>query len=63
MARNILALWTSDRGKVAEQARANALQFSWDRSMAALFGQIYPAAFARCSEAPIAMPAAASIAA
>jgi alpha-1,6-mannosyltransferase len=47
MVRNILAVWNSDRTKMAEEARAHALQFSWERSMEALFGQIYPAAVAR----------------
>ena len=30
-----------------EAARAHALQFSWDSSMEALFGRVYPAAFRR----------------
>ena len=47
MARNILAVWNGDRGAMAGQARAEALQFSWDRSMEALFGEVYPEAFAR----------------
>jgi alpha-1,6-mannosyltransferase len=46
MARNILAVWHSDRVSMADLARANALQFSWDSSMEALFGTLYPAAFA-----------------
>jgi alpha-1,6-mannosyltransferase len=47
MARNILEIWTADRQAMSERARAHALQFSWDRSMEALFGRVYPAAFAR----------------
>jgi alpha-1,6-mannosyltransferase len=47
MASNILELWDSDRTALAEEARAQALQFSWDRSMEALFGEVYPGAFAR----------------
>jgi alpha-1,6-mannosyltransferase len=47
MARNILDIWQSDRRAMSQQARAHALQFSWDRSMEALFGRVYPAAFAR----------------
>ena len=47
MARNILQVWNADRRAMSEQARAHALQFSWDRSMEALFGRVYPAAFAR----------------
>jgi alpha-1,6-mannosyltransferase len=62
MARNILSLWSSDRDVIAEQARAHALQFSWDRSMETLFGHIYPAAFAQWGQ-PIGMPAGASVAA
>jgi alpha-1,6-mannosyltransferase len=63
MARNILSLWASDRAAIAEQARAHALQFSWDRSMETLFGHIYPAAFAQRVGQSIGMPAGASIAA
>jgi alpha-1,6-mannosyltransferase len=47
MARNILEIWNADRRAVSEQARSLALQFSWDRSMEALFGRVYPKAFAR----------------
>ncbi|HEX6740564.1 MAG TPA: glycosyltransferase [Sphingomicrobium sp.] len=56
MARNVLDVWGLDRTAMAEQARAQALQFSWERSMEALFGRLYPAAFARRSErlAPVA---------
>jgi alpha-1,6-mannosyltransferase len=46
MAANILAVWSGDHAAMAEQARAHALQFSWERSMEALFGRVYPAAFA-----------------
>ncbi|MEA3058574.1 MAG: alpha,6-mannosyltransferase [Sphingomonadales bacterium] len=53
MARNILAVLGSDRGEMAERARAHALQFSWESSMAALFGRIYPAAFARRGRRPV----------
>lgn len=44
MARNILAVWNGDRTAMADAARACALQFSWDSSMEALFGRLYPAA-------------------
>jgi alpha-1,6-mannosyltransferase len=47
MAHNILEIWAADREAMSERARAHALQFSWDRSMEALFGRVYPAAFAR----------------
>jgi alpha-1,6-mannosyltransferase len=50
MARNILELWDRDRAMMAEEARAQALQFSWDRSMETLFGEVHPAAFARRAE-------------
>ncbi|HWU92523.1 MAG TPA: glycosyltransferase [Sphingomicrobium sp.] len=46
MAANILAVWADDHAAMAEQARAHALQFSWEHSMEALFGRVYPAAFA-----------------
>jgi len=47
MAANILAIWNSDRHAMSDQAREHALQFSWHHSMEALFGRVYPAAFAR----------------
>jgi len=47
MAANILDLLHSDRSSMAEAARDHALQFSWDRSMEALFSRVYPAATAR----------------
>lgn len=50
MARNILDLWSADRSALAVEARANALQFSWERSMEALFGRVHPVAFARRGE-------------
>jgi alpha-1,6-mannosyltransferase len=47
MAGNILAVWNANRTAMGEQARAHALEFSWDSSMEALFGRVYPAAFAK----------------
>ena len=47
MSRNILEVWGADRQAMSEQARAHALQFSWERSMEALFGRVYPEAIAR----------------
>jgi alpha-1,6-mannosyltransferase len=47
MAANILAIWRGDRGAVAEYAVAEARRYSWDHSMEALFGRVYPAALAR----------------
>jgi alpha-1,6-mannosyltransferase len=49
MAHNILDVWQADREAIAEAARAQALQFSWQRSMDALFGQTYPRALTRRS--------------
>lgn len=47
MAANILSVWGDDHDSMREAARAHALQFSWDSSMEALFGHVYPAAFER----------------
>lgn len=63
MAANILDVWNADRHRMAEQARARALQFSWQSSMEALFGRLYPAAFAWRAEQLHAAPAAAALAA
>jgi alpha-1,6-mannosyltransferase len=63
MAANILSVWNSDRTAMAGQARAHALQFSWDSSMEALFGRVYPEAFARRAGELVATPAAAVLAA
>jgi alpha-1,6-mannosyltransferase len=63
MARNILDVWGSDYAKMAVEARAHALQFSWARSMESLFGHIYPAAFAQGAGQSVRTPAAASFAA
>lgn len=63
MAANILAVLACDRGAMADQARARALQFSWDSSMEALFTRLYPDAFARRAERLSVAPAAAALAA
>jgi alpha-1,6-mannosyltransferase len=63
MAENIVSVWRGDRSSMAVEARANALQFSWDRSMETLFGSVYPSAFARRAGRPLATPAAAPVAA
>ena len=63
MASNILSVWNGDRHIMADQARGCALQFSWDSSMEALFGRLYPKAFARRAEQLRAAPAAAALAA
>ena len=49
MARNILAVLGGDMQLMSEQARAHALQFSWDQSMERLFGHVYRDALARAS--------------
>jgi alpha-1,6-mannosyltransferase len=47
MAKNILDVWKGDRAAMGRRACEHALQFSWERSMEQLFGEIYPAAFKR----------------
>ena len=49
MARNILAVWNGNRAAMREEAFQQARQFSWDRSMDALFGRVYPAALERAA--------------
>ena len=61
MASNILAVLGGDMRLMGEQARAHALQFSWDQSMERLFGHVYRdarlRAAARADRAPVvAMP-------
>jgi alpha-1,6-mannosyltransferase len=59
MASNILAVLKSDRARMSEIAQAEARQYSWDRSMEALFGSLYRRAFAaraeRLVQAPVAL--------
>src|SRR5579884_3926848 len=57
MARNIVDILHSDREALAAEARAEALKYSWDRSMELLFGQVYPSAFARRADALVSAPA------
>jgi alpha-1,6-mannosyltransferase len=45
MAANILSIWNSDRGRMSAIAQVEARQYSWDSSMAALFGRLYRQAF------------------
>jgi alpha-1,6-mannosyltransferase len=63
MAANILSVWKDERGAMSEQARAHALQFSWDSSMEALFGRVYPEAFGRRAGERVTAPAGAVLAA
>jgi alpha-1,6-mannosyltransferase len=60
MAANILSVWNSNRRALGEQARAHALQFGWEKSMEALFGRVYPAAFAQRAEHRLAAASGAS---
>ena len=46
MAANIVDVWNGDRAAMGEAARRHALQFSWESSMEALFGRVYPKALA-----------------
>ena len=55
MAANIMAVLGNDMDAMREAARAHAMQFSWDESMARLFGQVYRDAMQR---AAIRVPAA-----
>jgi alpha-1,6-mannosyltransferase len=63
MAANILSVISSDHEAMARAARAHALQFSWDSSMEALFGHVYPVAFERRRERQLGLEAAAALAA
>jgi len=47
LADNVLAVWQSDRAAMGAVAQHHARQYSWDRSMADLFGSLYPKAFRR----------------
>ncbi len=49
MANNIMAVLGDDLAAMGEAARAHALQFSWDESMARLFGHVYRAALLRAA--------------
>jgi len=62
-AANILDVWNGDQRAIAEEARACALEYSWDSSMEALFGRVYPAAFLRRAAEQRQAPAAAALAA
>jgi alpha-1,6-mannosyltransferase len=53
MAQNICAVWNGDRPKMREDACNEARLYSWDRSMDALFGRVYPAALARSGARPL----------
>jgi glycosyltransferase involved in cell wall biosynthesis len=50
MSANILAVLGGNMQAMSEQARAHALQFSWDQSMERLFGHVYARARLRGAE-------------
>ncbi|MEO6359728.1 MAG: glycosyltransferase, partial [Sphingomicrobium sp.] len=52
MAANILAVWNGDRASMADCAVQEARQYSWDKSMEALFGRVYPGALGRRTAHP-----------
>ena len=49
MASNIVSVLGGDRQTIGERARAHALQFSWEESMARLFGRVYRTALTRAA--------------
>ena len=63
MAANILSVLQADSTTMSDAARAHALQFSWGRSMEALFGRLYPAAMARRTRQAVTARATAPLAA
>jgi len=61
MATNILDVWNGDRSAMGARACRHALQYSWEGSMEALFGRVYPKAFAaRAATQRTLVPAAAA---
>jgi alpha-1,6-mannosyltransferase len=54
MARNIVEVWNADRSAIAKEACLEARLYSWDHSMDALFGRVYPDALARGAERSLA---------
>lgn len=56
MAANILGIWNGDRRRMSEIAQAEAHQYSWDRSMQALFGQLYRQAFSAHQRREVLLP-------
>ncbi|QIL02361.1 glycosyltransferase family 1 protein [Sphingomonas sinipercae] len=51
MAANILAVLDSDRTAMSDAAQALAREFTWDHSMEALFGHVYPKVLAKRAKA------------
>ena len=60
MAANIMAVLGGDMAAMSEAARGHALQFSWDESMARLFGRVYRDAMQRAAVRSRAVPVAGS---
>ncbi|WP_051531411.1 glycosyltransferase [Sphingomonas sp. URHD0057] len=63
MAANILDVLHADKAAMTQAARSHALQFSWEHSMEALFGRVYPAAMAHRTGEVATAPATAPLAA
>jgi alpha-1,6-mannosyltransferase len=63
MAANILDVWNGDRQTMSRNASEHAHQFSWERSMEALFGKVYPMAVVRRDQQLRQSPAKAAAAA
>jgi hypothetical protein len=47
MAANILDVWNGDRQAMRAAAERMGQMFSWEATMEALFGRVYPLAFSR----------------
>ena len=61
MTANILDVWNGDRSAMGARACRHALQYGWEGSMEALFGRVYPKAFAaRAAAQRVIIPAAAT---
>jgi len=50
MARNLTELWRGDPRGVGQASWRHAQQFSWQESMRALFGELYPRALAKAAQ-------------
>ncbi|MFL6733329.1 MAG: glycosyltransferase [Sphingomicrobium sp.] len=61
MAANILQVWAGNRQSMAERAVAEGRRYGWDRSMEALFGRVYPNAFASAATRRLSSKASAGV--
>jgi alpha-1,6-mannosyltransferase len=50
MCANMLSIWNADRVRMSEHAVAEGRRYGWDKSMEALFGRVYPNAFAASAQ-------------